>query len=88
MLVCFLVFHRLMRKHLALLMDVVSGFKFFSEAPRLHTSVVPAGVTVLLGFCNPPHRGRGELAKSSLLYLLCGFLAVIQLVRYQGREAE
>jgi hypothetical protein len=35
MLVCFLVFHRLMRKHLALLMDVVSGFKFFSEVPRL-----------------------------------------------------
>jgi hypothetical protein len=35
MLVCFLVFHRLMRKHLALLTDVVSGFKFFSEAPCL-----------------------------------------------------
>jgi hypothetical protein len=35
MLVCFLVFHRLMRKHLALLADVVSEFKSFSEAPRL-----------------------------------------------------
>jgi hypothetical protein len=34
-LVCFLVFHRLMRKHLALLADMVSGFKSFSEAPRL-----------------------------------------------------
>jgi hypothetical protein len=35
MLVCFLVFHRLMGKHLALLTDVVSGFKSFSEAPCL-----------------------------------------------------
>jgi hypothetical protein len=35
MLVYFLVFYRLMGKHLALLMDVVSGFKLFSEAPRL-----------------------------------------------------
>jgi predicted ABC-type exoprotein transport system permease subunit len=34
-LVCFLVFHRLMMKHLPLLMDVVSRFKSFSEAPRL-----------------------------------------------------
>jgi hypothetical protein len=32
MLACFLVFHRLARKHLALLADVVSGFKSFSEA--------------------------------------------------------
>jgi hypothetical protein len=31
-LVCFLVFYQLMGKHLALLMDVVSGFKSFSEA--------------------------------------------------------
>jgi hypothetical protein len=35
MLVCFLIFHWLTGKHLALLMDVVSGFKSFSEAPRL-----------------------------------------------------
>jgi hypothetical protein len=35
MLVCFRVFHRLRGKHLALLMDVVSGFKTFSEAPCL-----------------------------------------------------
>jgi hypothetical protein len=33
MLVCFLVFHRLTGKHLALLTDMVSGFKSFSEAP-------------------------------------------------------
>jgi hypothetical protein len=35
MLVCFLVFHRLMGKHLALLTDVVFGFKSFSEAPHI-----------------------------------------------------
>jgi hypothetical protein len=34
-LVCFLVFYRLTGKHLALLVDVVFGFKSFSEAPRL-----------------------------------------------------
>jgi hypothetical protein len=33
----------------------------------LHRSVVPVRVTVLLGICNPPHRGRGELAKPRLL---------------------
>jgi hypothetical protein len=36
----------------------------------LHGSVVPAGVTVLLGLCNPPRRGRGEPAKPGLLYPL------------------
>jgi hypothetical protein len=56
-----------MRKHLALLTDVVFGFKSFSEAHALHESVVPAGVTVLLGLCNPPHGGRGEPAKPGLL---------------------
>jgi hypothetical protein len=34
-LVCFLVFHQLVRKHLVLLADMVSGFKSFSEAPCL-----------------------------------------------------
>jgi hypothetical protein len=34
-LVCFLIFHLLTRKHLALLADVVSGFKSSSEVPRL-----------------------------------------------------
>jgi hypothetical protein len=40
---------------------------------KLHTlygSVVPAGVTVLLGHCNPPRRGHGEPPKLGLLYLL------------------
>jgi hypothetical protein len=35
MLVCFLIFHQLTGKHLALHVDVVSGFKSFSEAPCL-----------------------------------------------------
>jgi hypothetical protein len=36
----------------------------------LHGSEVPAGVTVMLVLCNPPCRGRGELAKPGLLYPL------------------
>jgi hypothetical protein len=35
MLVCFLVFHQLTRKHLVLLTDMVSGFNTFSEASCL-----------------------------------------------------
>jgi hypothetical protein len=35
MLVCFLVFHRLTRKHLALDTDEVFGFQSFCEAPLL-----------------------------------------------------
>jgi hypothetical protein len=35
MLMCFLVFYRLTGKHLALIMDVVSRFISFSEAPCL-----------------------------------------------------
>jgi hypothetical protein len=35
MLVCFLIFYRLTGKQLALLEDVVSGFKSFSKAPCL-----------------------------------------------------
>jgi hypothetical protein len=47
----------------------------------LHGSVVPAGVIVLLGLCNPPHRGCGEPAKPRLLYPLvwipcCGIVFV------------
>jgi hypothetical protein len=36
----------------------------------LHGSVVPTGVIDLLGLCNLPRRGRGELAKPRLLYNL------------------
>jgi hypothetical protein len=35
MLVCFLIFYRLTGKHLALHVDVASGFKSLCEAPRL-----------------------------------------------------
>jgi hypothetical protein len=47
----------------------------------LHGSVVPAGVTVLIGLCNPPCRGCGESAKPGLLYPLmwivcCGIVFV------------
>jgi hypothetical protein len=35
MLVCFLIFYRLMGNHLGLLADVVSGFKSLSDAPCL-----------------------------------------------------
>jgi hypothetical protein len=53
MLVYFLVFYRLTGKHLVLLMDMMSGFKSFSEALRLaqkcgtHRSDNPVRV------CNP-----------------------------------
>jgi hypothetical protein len=33
----------------------------------LHRSVVPAGVTVLLGLCNPQCRGRDKPAKPGLM---------------------
>jgi cytochrome c biogenesis protein CcdA len=42
----------------------------FSEAPCLHGSVVPAGVTVMLGLYNPPRQGCGKPAKPGLLYPL------------------
>jgi hypothetical protein len=35
MLVCIVIFHRLVRKHLVLLVDVVSWLKSYSEAPHL-----------------------------------------------------
>jgi hypothetical protein len=36
----------------------------------LHGRMVPVGVTILLGLCNPPRRGRGEPAKPGLMYPL------------------
>jgi hypothetical protein len=53
---------------------------------KLHAlpgSVVPTGVTVLLGFCNPPRRGHGEPAKPGMLYPLvwipcCGTVNELQ----------
>jgi hypothetical protein len=56
---------------LALLVDVVSEFKSFSDALKdLNGGVVPAGVTVLLRLCNPPRRGRGKPTEPRLLYPL------------------
>jgi hypothetical protein len=69
-LVCFLVFHRLTRKCSALLANVVSRFKSFSEAPCLARKCGTRRSVVLLGLCNPPRRGRGEPAKPGLLYPL------------------
>jgi hypothetical protein len=67
MLVCFLVFHWLARKHLILLVDVVSGFKSFSEAPCLAGKCGTRRCDSLLGLCNLPHRGDGGIAKPGLL---------------------
>jgi hypothetical protein len=36
----------------------------------LDGSVVPVGVTILLGLGNPPRRGRGEPAKPGLMYTI------------------
>jgi hypothetical protein len=46
------------------------GLNHSVKLKALHRNVVPTGVTVLLGLCNPPCRGRGELAKPGLLYPL------------------
>jgi hypothetical protein len=59
-----------MGKHLALHVDMCSDLNPSVKLHALHGSVVPAGVTVLLGLCNPPRRGHGEPAKPGLLYPL------------------
>jgi hypothetical protein len=55
-----------MRKQLALF----AGLNPSGKLHALHGSVVLTGVTVLLGLCNPPRRGRDEPAKPGLLYPL------------------
>jgi hypothetical protein len=57
-----------MRKHLVILMEVVSGCITSVKLHALHRSVVPIEVAFLLGLCNPPCRGCGEQAKPGLLY--------------------
>jgi hypothetical protein len=59
----------------------------------LHGTVVPAGVTVLLGPYNPPRRGCGEPAKPGLLYPLmwipcCGIVlaSVVKLCRLLNKR--
>jgi hypothetical protein len=54
----------------------------------LHKSVVPAGVTVLLGLGNPPHRGRGEPAKPWLLYPHVWIPYCDKLISHRCHEAE
>jgi hypothetical protein len=39
---------------MALLTDVVSGLNPSVKLHTLHESVVPTGVTIMLGLCNPP----------------------------------
>jgi hypothetical protein len=68
MLVCFLVFHRLMRKQLVLLMDVLSGFKSFSDAPHLARKCGTHRSDSPIRLCNPPYRGHGKPVKPGLLY--------------------
>jgi hypothetical protein len=46
------------------------GLNHSVKLHTLHESVVPAGVSVLLGLCNPARWGRGEPAKPGLLYPL------------------
>jgi hypothetical protein len=89
MLLCFLVFYRLMGKHLALLTDVVSGFKSFSEAPCLawkcgtRRSDSPVRAFVI-------HHAEVVASQPNLGCCIpfCGFLAMIQLVRNRGHEVE
>jgi hypothetical protein len=54
----------------------------------LHKSVVPVGVTILLGLYNPPHRDRGESAKPGMLYPLVWIPYCDTVSEKLGREAE
>jgi hypothetical protein len=54
----------------------------------LHGSVVPIRVTILLGLCNPPRRGRGELVKPGLLYPLVWIPCCDTVCEIPGHEAE
>jgi hypothetical protein len=54
----------------------------------LHISVVPTGVTVLLGLCNPHAEVVASRPNLGCYIPMCGFLALIQLVRYRGHKAE
>jgi hypothetical protein len=70
MLVCFLVFYRLTGSIWLYSRMWCPGLNPSVKLHALHGSGIPAGVTVLLGLCNPPCRGLGELAKPGLLYPL------------------
>jgi hypothetical protein len=70
MLVCFLVFHWPTRNTWLYSWTWCLGVLPSVKLHALHGRVVPTRVIVLLGLCNPPCRGCGELAKSGLLYPL------------------
>jgi hypothetical protein len=54
----------------------------------LQGRVVLVGVTVMLGLCNPPRRGRGKLAKPGLLYPLVWIPCCDTVSEKLGHEAE
>jgi hypothetical protein len=54
----------------------------------LHGSVVPIGVTVLLGLVIHHAEVVSSQPNLGCCIPLCGFLSVRQLVRYWGREVE
>jgi hypothetical protein len=47
-----------------------SGLNLSVKLHALYECVVPTGVIVLIGLCNPPRRGCGEPAHPGLLYPL------------------
>jgi hypothetical protein len=77
-----------MGKYLALLVDM-SGFKSFSEAPHLaqkcgtHRSDSP-----IRGFVVHHAEVAASRPNPGCCFPLCGFLAVIQLVKNWGHKAE
>jgi hypothetical protein len=60
----------------------------FVKLHALHGSVVSAGVTVLLGLCNPPRRGCGEPAKPGLLYPLVWIHCYVIVFAEVGKQSR
>jgi hypothetical protein len=54
----------------------------------MHRSVVPTGVIVLLGLCNPPRQGRDEPAKPGLLYPLIWIPCCDTVSEKSGRQSR
>jgi hypothetical protein len=64
------------------------GLTLLVKLHALHGSVVPAGVTVMFGFVIHHAEALASRPNLGCFIPLCGFLALIQLVRNRGREAE